>query len=176
MKNFSRFAPIFVFVAIFLIDLASKYFVESTLPLREYYYPIYPYGGIGVFENFLGIEFSINHQINRGAAWGILHDWQIYLVFLRIGIVSSIIGYILFFNKHKTWELPLAFIVAGASGNIIDYFLYGHVIDMFHFILWGYDYPVFNVADAAIFIGIAWLFILSFLEPKNSQVKTKIQG
>lgn len=49
------------------------------------------------------------------------------------------------------WGISL--IMGGATGNLIDYFRFGYVIDMFHFTFWGYSFPVFNFADAAISIG-----------------------
>jgi signal peptidase II len=116
----------------------------------------------------MGIEFSIIHQINRGAAWGVLADFQFPLLILRIALVVALIAYLFFSKKHPTWRIPLTLVVAGALGNIIDYFFYGHVIDMFLFRFWGYDYPVFNVADSAIVIGIFWLFCASFFDkPAN---------
>lgn len=156
-----RFSKFYVGLIILLLDLVSKFFVQAYLPHYTWWFP---YSGIGVFKNFLGIEFSIVHATNTGAAWGILADWQHELLYLRIGLVSALLIYSLFFNTRKSWGFPLAFIIAGALGNVIDFFLYGHVIDMIHFILWGYDYPVFNIADSAIFIGITWLFLLSWLE------------
>jgi signal peptidase II len=55
-------------------------------------------------------------------------------------------------------------IATGAIGNILDYFIYGHVVDVFYFVFWGYSFPVFNVADSIIFCGIVVLFLQSFLE------------
>lgn len=121
----------------------------------------YPYGGIGVFKNFLGIEFSIAHQTNRGAAWGVLTDFQLPLLYLRMALIVTLMVYALWINSNKHWSVPLALIIAGAIGNVCDYFIYGHVIDMLHFILWGYDFPVFNIADSAIFIGISWILLIS---------------
>jgi signal peptidase II len=144
---------------VFLADCLSKFLTYHHLPLMHGSW--YPYGGIGIFKNFLGIEFSISHQINRGAAWGILAEYQVSLLYLRIVLILALLIYLLFFNKNRSWEIPFALILAGAFGNVLDYFLYGHVVDMLHFILWGYDFPVFNLADTAIFIGISWLFIIS---------------
>lgn len=124
----------------------------------------YPYGGVGVFKNFFGIEFSLSHQINHGAAWGVLADYQVPLLYLRIALISLLFFYALFLNKHPERNIPLALIIAGATGNVIDYFVYGHVVDMFHFVLWGYDFPVFNLADSAIFIGVAYLLGQSLME------------
>ena len=151
---------------ILLIDWASKLATVSHLPYIGPFY-LYPYGGVGVFQNFLGIEFSIVHAKNTGAAWGFFQDYQIPLLILRCFFVAALFIYAFFFNKDRSYDWPFTIILAGAFGNILDYFLYGHVIDMFHFILWGYDYPVFNIADSAIFIGIVWLVLLGFFSKKK---------
>lgn len=131
----------------------------------------YPYGGIPVFKDILGIEFSIVHHTNRGAAWGVLSEWQQPLLYLRIVLVIGLLLYVLFFNKRNEWEIPFALITAGAAGNVLDYFLYGHVIDMLHFNFWGYNYPVFNLADSAIFIGIAWILISSWRKNPTKEMQ-----
>ena len=150
-------------------DILSKYFVQLYLPIVHGYYPEYPYGGIGVFSNFFGIEFSICHTINKGAAWGILGNFQHALLAVRIILIVAVIGYLFFFNKDRPKTIPLTLIISGAIGNVLDYFVYGHVVDMFHFVLWGYDFPVFNLADTAIFIGVLWMMVLSF-SLKTSEV------
>lgn len=159
----------FLGIFVFLVDLLTKFLTAHFLPLSYLHEQIYPYGGIGVFKNFLGIEFSITHATNRGAAWGILAEYQSYLLLLRIILVGALLFYIILFNKDRSRLFPLVLIVAGAAGNVLDYFIYGHVVDMFHFIFWGYDYPVFNVADSSIFIGIVWLFLLSSSRSKSKQ-------
>ena len=60
--------------------------------------------------------------------------------------------------------MPLVLLITGALGNIKDYFLYGHVIDMSHFTFREVDFPVFNVADSAVTVAIFWLIWLSFKE------------
>ena len=122
----------------------------------------YPYGGIGVFQDFFGIQFSIVHATNTGAAWSLLSEYQSYLVGLRIFLILALFVYMLIFNKNKAIVLPVTLIMAGALGNIMDYFVYGHVIDMIYFKFWGYSYPVFNVADSAVTIGIAWILLQSW--------------
>ncbi|CDZ79999.1 Lipoprotein signal peptidase [Candidatus Rubidus massiliensis] len=132
-------------------------------------FPFYPYGGIAIFKNFLGIEFSISHATNKGAAWGLFANFQQLLLYFRIVLIAGLIAYIIEFNKKVNNTVPLSIIAAGAVGNVIDYFLYGHVVDMFHFILWGYDFPVFNIADSCIFIGICWLIVNSWIEEKKTR-------
>lgn len=158
-----KFLPAIIGLLVLLADFASKYFTHYYLPLQRKWM-WYPYGGIGVFKDFLGIEFSISHQINFGAAWGMLANLQVPLLYFRILLVIGLFVYTLFISKQRNRSIPLTLILSGALGNIIDYFLYGHVVDMLHFVLWGYDFPVFNIADSAIFIGIVWLLLLSWCE------------
>jgi signal peptidase II len=154
---------------VFFLDIVTKYLTQKYLPLSYLNSYVYPYGGIAVFKDFMGIEFSINHTINRGAAWGILAEFQSSLLILRIFLVAALFFYLVFYNKDEFKQIPLLLIMVGAVGNVCDYFFYGHVIDMFHFIFWGYDYPVFNVADSAIFIGIVSLFLQSFQKSPTQQ-------
>lgn len=151
-----------LFLLILALDGATKWYTYRWIPqmTRDHYW--YPYGGIGVFQDFLGIQFSLVHVTNKGAAWSAFSSYQSYLVGLRILLIGAIVVYLSFFNKNKTILLPLTLILAGAVGNIIDYFAYGHVIDMFYFNFWGYSYPVFNVADCAVTIGVAWILLQSW--------------
>jgi len=167
-KTIIQYKLPFIILLVLTSDLVSKFLTQEFLPLTNWYTLWYPYGGIGVFKNFFGIEFSLIHATNKGAAWGMLSNFQEYLLVFRIVLICGLLIYALFINKHKLWEVPLALIIAGALGNVIDFFLYGHVVDMLHFVLWGYDFPVFNIADVAIFCGISSLFIISWLENKGS--------
>lgn len=151
---------------LFAVDFATKYYTSTSLPLLGSTSPYYPYGGIALFHDFLGIDFSIVHATNRGAAWGILSSYQELLLAGRIVTIVVLTTYALFFNKNSRLDLPLALIISGATANICDYFIYGHVIDMFNFTFWGYHYPVFNVADSAICLGVALLFFCSRREVK----------
>jgi signal peptidase II len=143
-----------IFAALFLLalDIVSKMQAISSIP------PItsgkYPFGGIGIFSDFLGTSFSLNFVVNTGAAFGMFPNHPNLLFALRILII---LGLIALFSKRKT--VPLYLIVTGAIGNVIDYALYGHVIDFLHFNFWGHSFPVFNFADSYITIGVALLFL-----------------
>lgn len=156
-KNKISFMALMLGIFVLGADFLTKYLTQQNIPLG--YRSAYPYGGIGIFKDFFGIEFSIVHAINKGAAWGMFADFQSYLIGFRILLILGLIIYLLFYNRNKNVIIPLALIVFGACGNILDYFFYGHVVDMFHFVFWGYSFPVFNVADSAICIGIFWLLI-----------------
>lgn len=170
---FFRSWSFFTVLVVLALDIASKSLTQHFLPLVKPYHVWYPYGGVGIFQNFAGIEFSINHVINKGAAWGAFFDYQQELLYLRIFLIIGLFVYMLYYNTNIQARIPLALIFAGAIGNVIDYFLYGHVVDMLHFVLWGYDFPVFNIADSAIFVGICWLSVLALLEKKTSKAKAK---
>ncbi len=155
-------------IPIFLFDYVSKALVAFLLEPPQYSSPVFPFGGIGVFKNFLGIDFCIHHVTNKGAAWGLLSAYQEILLLFRICVIIGLIVYMIRSPKAKAFYIPLVLIITGAMGNVIDYFLYGHVVDMFHFILWGYSYPVFNIADSSIFCGIAWICLDSYRKKECS--------
>jgi signal peptidase II len=150
-------------LVVLCLDFFSKAYVHNHISLISMSSPFYPYGGIGVFHNWHGIDFSINHAINKGAAWGILSSFQHYLLYFRMLVIGGMVFYVFFWNKHSSKSTPLVLVIAGAIGNVADYFIYGHVVDMFHFKFWNYVFPVFNVADSSIFCGVAWLLIRSLI-------------
>ena len=150
-----------MYVALFAVDFMSKQWVFAHRKEFRYFDSCYPYGGKGVFQNFLGIDFDIHFVMNKGSAWGVMSDYPGILLALRILIVFALLIYTLFFNKQKWRQVPFLLIFTGAAANIFDSFYYGAVIDMFHFTLWGYSFPVFNVADTLIFLGVFALCTLS---------------
>lgn len=143
-------------ISIFLCDALLKMYVHCSITPMNFSF--FPYGGIGIFHEF-GIEFVITHVINKGAMWGLFANYQLLLVAIRILIISAL-GYYLYIKQMSHYRrVGLVMILAGAAGNVFDCIIYGHVIDMFCFVFWGYIYPVFNVADVAIFCGILMLLL-----------------
>ena len=110
-----------------------------------------------MFHNWHGIDFAITHVANKGAAWGILASLHDYLLYFRILIIGGLLSYLVFAKTSPFRKLCMLLIAVGAIGNVLDTFIYGHVVDLFYVILWGYSFPVFNIADAAIFCGVALL-------------------
>ncbi|MGK5594290.1 MAG: signal peptidase II [Parachlamydiaceae bacterium] len=163
LNNRSLMISCLLILFVLAVDIITKYLTQLFLPQMNNYY-WYPYGGIPMFENFWGIEFSISYATNKGAAWGVFAQYQFLLLLLRIGLIGSLMIYLLFTKKAALQRYSLALILAGAIGNVIDYFVYGHVVDMLHFVLFSYDFPVFNVADTAIFLGVCGYFLFSCRE------------
>lgn len=149
-----RLKPILLFLGVLLLDIASKYWVSHNLPLIQCHTG-YPFGGIGLLETPV-VTAAITYTTNTGSAWGFFSSFPKLLVGCRLLIVGGLISYLLFF-KPKKHLIPLSIIAAGALGNILDFFFYGHVIDMFYLIFYKYSYPIFNIADSAIFCSVVYL-------------------
>ncbi len=148
-----------LFAAIYGIDFFTKYWVAHRIPMIQPYLG-FPFGGIGVIDTS-ALKFAIVHTTNTGTAWGMLANYQTPLLIFRMLITAGIVWYLCFHKPDRRLMIPLTCIVAGALGNIFDFFFYGHVIDMFYFIIYSYSYPVFNVADAAIFCSVVYLLFTS---------------
>ncbi len=147
-----------VFFALILgLDVWTKSLAIQWIPPLSY--APYPFGGIPIFS--LGeITCSLNCAVNSGAAWGFFKGHAGLLFALRIAIIG---GLLIFMQKR----FFLWLILTGAIGNAIDYCLYGHVIDFIHCTFWGYSFPIFNVADACISVGVFLLLLL----PKRPAVQ-----
>ncbi len=91
---------------------------------------------------------------NTGAAFGTFKNQAAFFILVSI---IAIIFIVVFLSKKKVnLYLPLALILGGAIGNLIDRLRFGYVVDFLDFKVW----PVFNVADSCISIGAFLLFLL----------------
>ena len=85
----------------------------------------------------------------------------IYTFAIMALIVSCGIIYYLIKNRNASRfeRTAMILICGGALGNMIDRVVHGYVVDFLNFYIFGYDYPVFNVADSFLVIGVAMLVI-----------------
>ena len=108
--------------------------------------------------------FTIEFVRNYGAAFNIFSGNRLFLSFVSV-ISTVILSYFVFISENKTFnKYGLSFILAGSVGNGIDRILNGYVIDFIKikFI----NFPVFNIADIAINIGVL-ILIISYLRYKR---------
>lgn len=104
--------------------------------------------------------FDLTLLYNKGAAFSILSDqsgWQRWF-FIVLALVVSLVMLIWLsrLKREEVWQAAaLGLIIGGALGNVIDRILFGHVIDFIHLHYAEYYWPAFNVADSAIFVGVA---------------------
>ena len=107
---------------------------------------------------------------NTGAAFSFLADsagWQRWFFALLAVGISAILGVWLSRTPRRDWRtaVPLAMIIAGALGNLIDRVYAGKVTDFIQVFIGSYPFPVFNVADGAISVGAAGLIVFSLFQP-----------
>lgn len=142
-------------VIVVMIDQWTKWLVIKKMELQE---------KIPVIENF----FYLTSHRNKGAAWGILQD---QMVFFYIITVLVVIGIVYYMEKHikgqKLMAVSFSLILGGAIGNFIDRLFRKEVVDFLDFNIFSYDYPIFNVADMALVIGVGLVLIATFLEEKK---------
>ncbi len=130
-------------VAVVIADHLTKWLVSTNLPL----------GG----EVWSGAFVSITHVVNRGAAFGVFPQFQwLYLV------VAAVVAVYILIAGHRfgtTWyrQVTLGLVLGGAISNGVDRLLQGYVVDFINLHWW----PVFNVADSAIVVGVL-LAIVTF--------------
>lgn len=148
----------FLLVGLLGLDILCKALASHYIPAMAPKFWGYPYGGMPIFS-CLGISFSLNMVVNTGAAWSFFQGHSGFIFAVRMAIILGLIAYMLFFNRGKTVPFPLWLVVIGAIGNGLDYLAYGHVIDFFHFCFWGSSFPIFNLADCYITVGVILLFL-----------------
>jgi len=143
-------------VVVIGLDQLTKYWAEHILGWNKVI-PILP-----VFD------FSLVH--NTGAAFGFLSQyggWQ-HVFFVVLAATVSV-GLVIAMTRLKSHERHLAvaysLVVAGAIGNAVDRIIYQYVIDFIHWFYKDWNYPHFNIADIAIFIGAALLIAEAFGKP-----------
>ncbi len=176
------FILILAFV-IFVADQLSKlfvvgFFVEANAPI---------FTGMLTFEgqsvSIIDKVFSFTYVLNNGAAFGILKNQRLFFLITTVVVcVGGIILLMRYPKKHMLLKLSSAFILGGALGNLFDRVIIGVVRDFldatFVETLTTYRFPVFNVADifvvvGVIMLGVYILFIHDKVYPPEKQEKKK---
>ncbi|HFI0567041.1 TPA: signal peptidase II [Streptococcus suis] len=117
-------------------------------------------------EPFLPGFMSLAYLRNYGAAWSILQNQQWFFTIVTLVVVTALIWYYIKQIQGNIWTLfSLSLMIAGALGNFIDRIRLGYVVDMFH--LDFISFPVFNVADICLSVGVGILFISIMKEESN---------
>ena len=140
---------ILITMLLVVIDQISKELINIYLRLNE---------SIKIINNF----FYITNAHNEGAAWSILSGNTLIL------IIITFISIYLIHKYTKEYKGIFKYILyGGIIGNLIDRIFYGYVRDFIDFRIFNYNYPVFNISDICIFIGIFILVIKIVKDEKN---------
>ena len=140
-----------------LIDQISKFIIVSNFSISS---------SITVIPSF----FSIMFVKNTGAAWGIFSNGTLILAIASIIFLLFAIKYIYELKTiSKLSVFTYATLIGGIIGNLIDRLFRGYVVDFLSFNIFGYSFPVFNIADIFIVVSIILIVIESiWKEGKNN--------
>lgn len=144
-------------VAIFTIDRLSK-----ALAVKE----LTSYGEV-IFNDYLAFDLTYN----RGVTWGIGDSWGgvsiIILHALTCLIIALLLNYTVYRYKKGLSIYPEILILAGALSNLLDRFVYGAVVDFISLSYGSYSWPIFNIADIAIVMGVFLIFCRIFIDGQS---------
>lgn len=103
--------------------------------------------------------FYLNYLENTGAAWSMFAGRTGILTLVSAFAAGLMLWYLLTKKPDRWTKAALVLMIAGAAGNFIDRLVLGYVRDFMDFYIFGYDFPVFNVADMALTIGVIILIL-----------------
>jgi signal peptidase II len=142
-------------LAVILLDQVVKALIVENIPL-------------GDSHSVISGVFSLTHLRNEGAAWSMLEGQMWFFLVITVVVVIVVVYYLKKYVKESSlMSFALSLILAGAIGNFIDRLRLGYVVDMFKtdFI----NFPIFNVADIALVVGVALLFIYVILDERKGK-------
>jgi signal peptidase II len=138
----------------FLIDRIIKLIFVSFIAL-------------GQVNNVITNFFYLTNVHNYGAAWSILNGNRLFLIV--VSLLALVIIYKYFVEKEKlnnTKVILFSLLFGGIIGNLYDRIFLGYVVDYLGFIIFGYKFPIFNLADTFIVISV---ILISFLILKEGE-------
>jgi len=140
MKKYIPYA--IVVLAIIVLDQVTKLWILQTMDLGD---------SITVIDGF----FDITSHRNQGSAWGM---FQGEMTFFYITTIFAY-GFFIYlakdmdFKQKPIYTIAVILLFAGTTGNFIDRLRFQEVVDFLDFLIFGYDFPIFNVADMALVVG-----------------------
>jgi signal peptidase II len=127
---------------------------------------------INVIDNFFSLVYAENYGVAFSMLWG-----GRYIIIL----ISAILIFLLFYFIRKDYILKgidnnlknimYGFLIGGVLGNLLDRVLRGFVIDYICLNIFGYSFPVFNLADIFIVLGVRLMFFDAIIDVKTKNSK-----
>jgi signal peptidase II len=156
--------PVFFFLAlmVFVLDQFTKRWVTQSLS---------EYSHIPLIPELL----YLTQTTNTGAAFGVFQHGTVLLALAAFGAIASV----LYYASKTHWPIPtllgtgLALPLGGAFGNFLDRVRLGHVVDFIEVRLGSYTWPIFNIADSAICVGVALLALAALRSQPVVENSTK---
>lgn len=136
-------------IFILLLDQISKSLIEIYFKLNESFV---------IVKDF----FNITVAHNTGGAWSILNNHSYLFIIFSVIALIVLIRFMFQFKNNLRNNIAFACTVAGIMSNLADRLFLGYVRDFLDFTVLGYDYPIFNIADIAIVVGVLLLIVAIF--------------
>ena len=136
-------------IFILLFDQISKSLIEIYFKLNESFV---------IVKDF----FNITVAHNTGGAWSILNNHSYLFIIFSVIALIVLIRFMFQFKNNLRNNIAFACTVAGIMSNLADRLFLGYVRDFLDFTILGYDYPIFNIADIAIVVGVLLLIVAIF--------------
>lgn len=149
----------FLAICILIIDQVSKSLVEIYFKLNE---------SVEVIPNF----FYITSAHNTGGAWSMFAGHSYFFILFSVLAFLILIRFMFHFQNNLRNNIAFACTSAGIMSNLADRIFLGHVRDFLDFNLFGYDYPIFNIADIAIVVGVI-LLIIAVMKGEDKREENK---
>lgn len=144
--------PYAVATVVFVADQLSKRWIISNFKENE------------TLELIPGV-FNFHRTYNTGAAFSLFKEHPTALTLLAMVVFCLMVVFRdHLFTRARLDQWAFGCIAGGVIGNITDRLQYGHVIDFLNW-YWGYDWPIFNIADSFICIGVGLYFLSQFRSP-----------
>lgn len=140
--------------AVIVIDLISKSWIQNDTTMHS----------IKLIPGF----FHITYAENTGMAWSMLSGHTMILAAVSFAAIVGMVWYLRTHQCSKFTKIALALMIGGAAGNLYDRAFLGYVRDFLDFYIFGYDFPIFNIADSALCIGVFILFLTTMAEEKKN--------
>jgi signal peptidase II len=166
VKNRNATVFVYVLALVWLVaDLWSKHLVSSRFLLGE----VHP-----VIPNWLALTLAHN----TGGAWSMLAGNPRILGLVSAAVCIGIMVYERSFFPRNRWQtLAMGLLLGGAAGNMVDRLRLGYVVDMIYVQWHGqYFFPIFNVADIGINVGVGLLILTSLFNGKAEPAKVEQNG
>lgn len=107
----------------------------------------------------IGSFLQFNYVKNFGVAWSMFNNQMLLIILFSVAAVGYLCYLLVSFREDIIIHFGLMMVVAGALGNIIDRIFRGFVVDYVDTVIFGYDFPVFNLADTLLVCGAVIIFI-----------------
>ncbi len=168
---FKKVFPIFLLIFLILVDQITKTYLKYAKEQTAWS------GSTWVIKGF----FSFTYTTNSGAAWSFLSDkvWgQIFFKCLTAVALVLFYVYYLYVSKrgYRFLKVAVILVISGTIGNFIDRLAYNYVVDFLSFIFGSYSFPIFNLADSFMCVGVIMVIIHYLFLDNNALFKSRKNG